>query len=384
MRASRATTATGRRVLVVSPYPPRPDGIGAHTRMLAQAWRDSGHEVHVVTHADTGPRADGPGIHVHRVLALSRSSAREAAGLVNDLRPQLALAQFAVPALGTAWFAGLAAMDAARRLGTPTVVTYHEAVRELDLLRGPGVAMYRAVARRADAHVAFSPGAADALRTALGLQVRVLPLGVPDLPPPSAGETARIRQAYAVDGATVLALGFTHPDKGTDLLVEAAALLVDSSQPVDLLIAGAVRMRRGALRVMEPRDRRFARRLATAARSVPGVRIRGFVPDADLAPLLRSVGALALPYRKITQSGVAGLALAAGLPCVCSDLPGLRDVLGPAALYVPVGDAHQLAVQLRQVSDGGVRGELSRQARQLARSMHYSRVAHDLVLSVPA
>jgi glycosyltransferase involved in cell wall biosynthesis len=90
--------------------------------------------------------------------------------------------------------------------------------------------------------------------------------------------------------------------------------------------------------VFEMADHRYDRRVRRIAGQDSGVRFHGYVPDDDLATLLHAVGASALPNRRSTQSGIAGLALAAGLPVVTSDLEELTAALGASALVLPGGD----------------------------------------------
>jgi glycosyltransferase involved in cell wall biosynthesis len=347
-------------VLIVSPFPPPPDGIGAHTRFLAEAWRADGHEVHVVSRsAASEPGDEGP-IVVHRTL----STRSDAAAVLDAAQPDVVVVQFAIPALTTAWPGAWSLMSAARRRGVPVVTACHEPLRELHSLRAVARQVYAQVAQRTDVAVAFSEGGAEALEAMGVASPVVLPLGVPTLPVVRDEDRSRVEGAYGVDSGTVLSLGFAHPDKGTDVLVEAVGMLRRRGRAPDTLIAGATRRRRGPTRVLELGDRRFERRFRRLAAEAPSVRFTGFVPDEDLAPLLAAVGVLVLPYRRTTQSGVAGLGIAAGMPIIASDLEGLRGALGDAALYVPAGDPNALSEALLDVATVATRQRLGASARE--------------------
>jgi len=366
------------RLLAISPYPPPPDGIGMHTRSLAAVWATDGHEVHVVARAAGGgaeTETVQDGVQVHRLLGRGL----DAGAVVDAVRPDVVFVQFAIPSLTSAWPAALAVVDSARAAGAPALVAFHEPLRELDLLGPVARRVYRAVARRTDVAVAFSSGGRHALEK-MGIgDVHLLPLGVPELGAVDDGVRAEVAARYAVSPSTVLSLGFTHPDKGVDVLVEACGLLHRSGIDLDLLVAGATRRRRGATRVLELIDARYDRAIRRAAERAPGVRFTGFVPDDDLPALLSSVGALALPYRRTTQSAVAGLALATGLPTVASNLAGLRDTLGDAALYTPAGNVTALAAALQTVLEDDAQSALRPRAWARGQRSTITSVARDLI-----
>jgi len=366
------------RLLVISPYPPPPDGIGVHTRSLAAVWASDGHEVHVVARAAGGAAETATvqdGVQVHRLLGRGL----DAGALVDAVRPEAVFVQFAIPSLTTAWPAAVAVVDSARAAGAPALVAFHEALRELDLLGPVARRVYRAVARRTDIAVAFSSGGQHALEEMGFADVHLLPLGVPELAAVDDGVRAEVAARYAVSRSTLLSLGFTHPDKGVDVLVEACGLLRRSGTDVDLLVAGATRRRRGPTRALELIDARYDRAIRRAAERAPAVRFTGFVPDDDLPALLSSVGALALPYRRTTQSAVAGLALATGLPTVASDLAGLRDTLGDSALYTPAGDVAALAAAVQTVLKDDAQTTLRPRAWARAQESTVASVARTLV-----
>ena len=108
----------------------------------------------------------------------------------------------------------------------------------------------------------------------------------------------------------------------------------------------------------------------------------GFVADQDVAPLLFMADVVALPYRRITQSGIANLALSSCSVVVCSDLPGLRSDLGDAALYVKAGDPRALAeeiVNLLSDDSASVRSRMRERSKERAAANTYSSVAERIL-----
>jgi glycosyltransferase involved in cell wall biosynthesis len=185
-----------------------------------------------------------------------------------------------------------------------------------------------------------------------GGSVTVIPHGAPLLRSATPEGIEHLRARYGLTGRMVLALGFIHPDKGSDVLVDAARTLLPANPDVTLVIAGEPRVRRGVFRVFGRVDARHLEQLRAAA-GWAGARVvfPGFVADEDLADLLAAATVMALPYRRITQSGIAHLCVAGSVPAVASRLDGLEATLGDGAVYVPAGDAAALAAALVAVLD---------------------------------
>lgn len=386
-------TTSGRRrplVVLVTPWAPPPDGIAAHSAALAAALGGRA-DLAVVTRR-LARRLPGPpdgavgpaGPPVHRLLTASPTCLGRLGRLLAGLDPDVVHLQYNLPSFGFAWCWAFLAARRARRGGARLVVTLHEVRRDLELLGPLGAVLLAAAARASDVVVVHTGEAAALLRDrahVAGDKVVVVPHGAPPPLTASAAARAAFVERHGLDRPPVVVLGFLHPDKGIEVLLDAVDHLARRA-PVTLegravLVAGSVRPRRGAFRVFGHRDRAYrARLLARAAGLAPGlVRFIGHVPDGELAPLLATAAVLVLPYRTATQSGVSHLALAAGLPVVASDLPGLREALGEAATYVPVGDPTRLADALRALLDDDRR----RRAAAAAMRTRYGELGPDVV-----
>ena len=181
-------------------------------------------------------------------------------------------------------------------------------------------------------------------------KVRRIPHPRARLPSPVLPKEELLHRYALGDHRILLAFGFIHVDKGLPDLVRGLHLLVErdraTTADLRLVVAGAVRTRRGMFRLFELRDRlhlaavkRLVRHLGLTGRVV----FTGYVPSGDVANWFAVSSAVVLPYRRIEMSGVASLAGAAGVPILASDVGGLGEESGSLAGTFPPCDPQQLA-----------------------------------------
>ena len=240
-----------------------------------------------------------------------------------------------------------------RASGRPRVFTLHYPLPEPD--DGHGLARQRRFLSAFDAVISHTDHGAGRLRTEVGLdpgRVHVIPHGPLDYLSRQGREADLPAELAAVDPdvPVVLFFGLLRPYKGVDTLLEAFAEL----DGAELWIAGMPRM------PLEP--------LRDLAAKAPGtVRfLPRFVPDPEIPALLRRADLLALPYRRIEQSGVLYAGLAFGKPMVLGDVGGFAEVgrRHGAARLVPPGDPDALAAALEELlADPAERDRLAAAAR---------------------
>jgi len=336
------------RILFIAPYPPARDGIGNYTFELARGLRRQHCEIAVVTPEPVPGSADARLLgSLGSLGSLGGDSSTRLASAVREWAPDVVHVQFAVAAFGRRLpeLLRLLAGTEAR-----TVVTAHEVTRDLARLGPLGRALYRRVARRADCVVVHTDAAAGAL-SQLGIATPIEVLDHPVLPVPrSAASEDELRRRFGLlERKVLLAFGFVHPHKGLDDLVAAfAAARRGAAHGLDrftIVVAGDVRRRAGAFRLLELVDRCHAVRVRRAVRRF-GLSDRtvftGYVPDGEVAAWFRVADVAVLPYRKIEQSGVLSLARALRVPVIASDAGGLAGGCSPAWSY-PAGDRASLA-----------------------------------------
>lgn len=181
--------------------------------------------------------------------------------------------------------------------------------------------------------------------------VDVLPLGA-DL-----GATPRVTTPSRSEGVPMLlCVGIVEPRKNQTLLLDVCEELWGEGLNFELRVLGRVNVHFGAP---------IAARLKALAKKYPQLRHIQAAGDAELAASYAAARATVCP----TIAEGCGLPLLeslwAGVPCVGSDLPALRENAdGGGCLSVPVGDRAAWKAALRRVlTDGALMARLVEEAR---------------------
>lgn len=206
---------------------------------------------------------------------------------------------------------GLSVLAVPKRGSPPVVVTVHG---NADIYELPPalVPVTRAVLKRADVVVSVSHDLANYLASRLGVtRVTVVPNGVDTelFHPPAAptGSPDRIR---------LLSVSRIVPRKNIPVLIAAVnALAREGERRFSLVIAGT-----------GPSEAEVQR---LAAESVGDVRFLGFVDEAKKRELLAEADAFVQLSTREGLSIATLEAMATGVPCVVSDLPGVREPVDP-------------------------------------------------------
>lgn len=189
----------------------------------------------------------------------------------------------------------------------PLVVTVHGNADVYELPRALEP-VTRAVLARADAVVSVSEDLGDYLKDVMGVRhVTVIPNGV-DVDQFHPG----IRPG---DALTLFSISRLVPRKNVDVLMAAVDQLAKEGAPLSLVIAGTG--------PEEDRIRRLAEQASHAVRFV------GFVDEARKRAILSETDVFVQLSTREGLSIATLEALASGVPCAVSNLPGVREPITP-------------------------------------------------------
>lgn len=131
--------------------------------------------------------------------------------------------------------------------------------------------------------------------------------------------------------------GFWGPGKGIETLLAAWELLGEATD-LELVVSG------GTGSPSDPYGQEITQLINNAHRPIT---LAGFIADEKLDDFLQQLGVLILPYWPELPNGISGMAVRAaalGVPVIASDVPSLKEELGPeGAYYVPPKNAELLA-----------------------------------------
>ncbi len=370
------------RVAFVASQDPRvlANGVNSHSRLLKAALRAVGarieSDVHPVVSASGRARLFG-------ARALGRLAPDRDRRALRDLETRHAILVAALRADHGArraevvhaqdFVAAAACLDALGADCPPLVLAHHAnglAAQELAsrLHLGDGAESVRWCAResaralaRAARVVAVSPWAAEVLRREAAVpeeRLAVVPNGV--AVPPSAPDDGG-RQS-----GRVLAVGQLVERKGLDILVRAMAAIAASGR------AGG-----GEVRALVLGDGPESSNLQAEARRLRApVEFPGAASPAEVAAEMRLASVFALPSRAENLPMALLEAMAAGLPCVASDVGSVAQALQPegeppCGLVVPPGDEQALGDALwRLMAAPDEARALGRRAYERARAAY--------------
>jgi len=256
--------------------------------------------------------------------------------------------------------AGALAALALTGLATPLVVTLHNLPVGGPAVQAMAAGLERLVAGRAAAVLAVSGDIVDHVRDMGGKRVeRAL------IPAPVRVTAPLDREALGVgDAPLVVTIARLAPQKGLDLLLDAAGLLDDRVPGVLWVVAGDGPRHDELQHVIE-------------GEALP-VRLLGRCDDVPA--LLGAADVVVSTAEWEGQPLWLQEALHAGAPIVATDVGGTREVTGAAARLVPYGDADLLVAQIAAVlREPNVRQGLRDAARERAAELPR---AHDALAQV--
>jgi glycosyltransferase involved in cell wall biosynthesis len=243
-------------------------------------------------------------------------SVRRLSRRLRELAPDVVHVQWlSLPSFDVRWLRSVAA-------DIPTVYTAHHALPRDD---GAGLGSRKRIYDTVRRVIVHSRRAVDEL-AALGIErERIVYI------PHAVFESDSHTEPSPPAGSTLLFFGLLRAYKGIDVLVRALAHIPDAR----LVVAG------DPLDPVEP--------LQELARGL-GVEDRiewrlGFLPDAEVAGLMREATIVVLPYRRTDASGVLATAIGHGRPAVVTDVGSLGETVRDFGLgeVVPPGDEQALA-----------------------------------------
>lgn len=356
--AGAGRTAPLRIAHLTATFPPYPGGAGNTAFRFAKGQADRGHRVEVFTAAAEGEAPDPGGAVVHRidpVMAIGNAPLIPAVAAIEGFdvvhihypfifgseltllgrltrrrRRQALLVHYKNRLIAKG--ARQVPFEAYEHTVAPLLARAADRICVLSPDHAASVSYLRRIARHDPSKLVEMPNGVDATLFAPGTDEAGVRAGE-DIP------------ANAVVAAFVATLDRAHHFKRLDVALEAIARL--DHDRVHLLVAGGGELLDDF--------RAQAARLGVAER----VHFLGAVPHSRLPAVLRAADLLLLTTEPPESFGIVLIeAMAAGLPTVATEYPGVRAVVdeGETGLLVPPGDSAAVAEAVRRLVEAGPSG----------------------------
>lgn len=364
------------RLVVLGPGYPFRGGIARTTTDLVLALRERGHDVHFVTPRRQYPRWFYPGGDDRDPDACRQVDG--AVRLLDPLRPlawpdarrqvtALSADAWLFPYWTWAWVPWWRYLLSCPDRPPAVAVVHNPADHDAGALRRFAA---RLVLGRCEALFTHAASLAEDLRTTYaGAQAASFPLPLPEVPAVPDRNASRAALGFSDRDRVALFLGLIRPYKGVDVLLEAVSRLPRQSR-WRVLVSGEPWGSEGS------RLRRMAHDLRLTERVRFDLR---WIPETEIGALLAAVDLMVLPYRSGSQSAVAPLALAHGVPVLCTRVGGLDEIVedGVNGMIVEPGSSAAIAEVLTGVDDATL-GRLREGVEATAARLDWSRYAEAL------
>jgi glycosyltransferase involved in cell wall biosynthesis len=339
-------------LFLTNTYLPLVGGVARSVSCLEAEFLRRGHQLLIVAPQTDPPGEDPP--YVVRVPALTHVtennfSAPILPGLitaqVRKLRPQVVHSHHP-------FLLGNTAMRIARARQLPLVFTYHTMYEQYaqfyswldpELSRQFMASLAAGYANLCDAVIAPSQSVAEVLRDrGVSTTIEVIPTGV-EVDRFARGDGATLRQALGIPLSAFVVghVGRLAPEKNLGFLAEAVAAFMAERDDAHFLVVG--------FGPSEPDIRQVIGERGLA----PRLHMAGTLEGQKLIDAYHAMDVFAFSSQTDTQGMVLAEAMAAELPVVALDGPGVRDVVrsGRNGRIVKQQDARAFAGALAEVAD---------------------------------
>ncbi len=350
-----SAASTGRRILVVTPYPPVRDGIGSYAVQQVRALRREGHHVEVCS--------PWPSAAHHHLALKGPAGARALRGLMKGFDRVIVHFHpdvfYVDPSTPTSRISTGTALASAFRSGPEVEIRLHEVDRRWASTTAQVEASSRSgfVADRVFAAAARATRSVFQAATEVTVHVpehermMIDQFGVPAAKVrmvdhgedftrrvPNDQAAARASLGLPADGHVFVCIGFIQPHKGFDRAATAFRGLGDTGASLHIV---------GSVRVDDPSALAHQRELEALEAQIPGVHLHlGYVSDEAFDRWIVAADTVVLPYRHIWSSSVAERARLYDRPVIATRVGGLADQIGEHPANVVVDDNAGLAAAL--------------------------------------
>ena len=338
------------RVCMVTPFPPRHDGIAIYSSDLITAMESLGHTIYVISHTDEDVGGHESQPNVFGIINISKPDWERAVfDKILDLKPDVVHIQHEYGLYANAGDYGISIIDLLFLLfvsRVPTVITYHSVYSTLSREEAMFTSLSLDTVDAGIVHEEFQKIFLPANLGRIPNNVYVIPHGAKTALAEDVPDVREAKRQAGYEGKqVVLCIGWWEPNKRFEDVVTIWPDVLEQAKNAVLIIAGDARPG-------SPSGLYYKPKLLKAIRESPvndQIRvITGAFTPKEYDSILSLADLVVLPYDRASQSGNLAHAFALGKPAVVTAVEGLKAEVeaSQAGATVPLGSLEDLKAAL--------------------------------------
>lgn len=373
-------------VCMVTPFPPRHDGIATYSSELINAIENYGHTVHVISHPDADVGGHEHQKDVYGLMDIQTEGwERSVFNKIKELQPDVVHIQHEYGLYAYEGDYGIPVLDLLFLLYVsriPSVITYHSVYSTLSREEAAFTGLSLFVASAGIVHEEFQKIFLPANLGWIPNNVYVIPHGAKTTVAAAVPTVLESRKLYGLDrNKVVLCMGWWEPNKRFEDVVKIWPEVIKEVKNATLVIAGDARPGSPSGIFYKPKLLKAIE--ASPVKDKIKVIIGAFTPK-EYDTILNTADVVVLPYDRASQSGNLAHAFALGKPAIVTAVEGLKAEVeaSGAGVDVPLGSLQDLKASLVLVlKDNELRKLFSKRACQYVhKEIGWSHVAQKHIL----
>jgi glycosyltransferase involved in cell wall biosynthesis len=331
---------------MITPFPPRHDGIAIYSSELINAMENLGHSVDIISHVDREVGGHESQPNVFGIMDIKKPDwERDVFDKIIDLKPDVVHIQHEYGLYANAGDYGISIIDLLFLLFVariPSVITYHSVYSTLSREEAIFTSLSLDTVDAGIVHEEFQKIFLPANLGRIPANVYVIPHGAKTAVAEDVTDAREAKKRFGLeDKRVVLCIGWWEPNKRFEDVVAIWPAVLENAENAVLVIAGDARPG-------SPSGLYYKPKLLKAVRESPvkdriQVIYGAFTPkEYDI--ILSLADFVVMPYDRASQSGNLAHAFALGKPAVVTAVEGLKAEVeaSQAGISVPLGSLEDL------------------------------------------
>ncbi len=371
------------KLCYISSYPPTICGIGDYTESLAKELikLDPTIEIHVI--AEYEAKSSIERIKVHPTFDRKSYTSQEIIEAIRKIKPEIAHLQHSFGIFGADQRA-ISILEALRKLGSKVIVTFHtvHSRETVDFkVAGYDIEDYNRIISSYAHHIIVHTNSMKQVLARQGVnkdKISMIRIGAFKFGHVSRKD-ARRKLEIPENAKVMLAPGFIHRTKGTDIAIKVCKELAKITKDVELIIAGWIHPKE-----IDERNIKYAynclKMISKYGLNDKVIATKRNLSREELSTYLSASDLILLPYTQFnwSASGILKLAIGAKKPFIVTRIPKFEEVSEEISdeITAPPNDVKRMAkIAYRLLYDQEFREKIVSRIEEYAKKVSWTNIA---------